>query len=343
MRIALLVVVLAGCDFHERYAPTTPRGVATQDAVVTLHELGYDGSSLSVAVDVTNRSDHRVRFDPAGAQLALGSQRLPSVSQPVVDGAPIVAGAVAGAAHGAHGVAAGIVGGAADAVLLAGINELVRGPYTHFAHELAPGERSRFTLQFPLVLRGENICALAQDGTADCSQPSSVRDNLSVELGGVGTLPLFDPVDPHLGVGPPSSIGGVYEFRIGGGPGMGRAPGAGGIELAAGPRWGRFALVGTAQLGLGFPLGVETQWHVVDRGAVHVSTTVGGAYWFYPEGHALGPRAGVELGLDFAGRQLTWPSHALQLGFYARGGPVFFRRDGATGGELEFGLAMGFF
>jgi hypothetical protein len=35
--------------------------------------------------------------------------------------------------------------------------------------------------------------------------------------------------------------------------------------------------------------------------------------------------------------------HAMQVCVYARGGPVVFRRDDATGGELELGLALGFF
>jgi hypothetical protein len=70
---------------------------------------------------------------------------------------------------------------------------------------------------------------------------------------------------------------------------------------------------------MGFPLGGELRGYLFDRGPVHMSSMLGGAYWFYTDHHAYGPRAGVELSLDFGDSMLTLTSRALQVGFYARG------------------------
>lgn len=351
MRTLLVLWLATACDFHEQLRPVAPRISGSELADVALHHVGYDNVTLSVTVDVTNRSAGELAVDPGQAQLQIGDQRTGTVRLTDGDGSQAArgtisggrAGSVAGPAGSVAGAAVGMAGGVVDGLVLLGLNELARGPYTHFTHRLRPGERKRFTFQFPVKTAIDDlVCVPPYDSYDRCGQTVAVGD-ARLELGAGTELELFDRTDPHLGLGPPSAPHAVFVTRMGGGPGFGRTEGVGGIELAAGPRWGRLALEATAAFAWGFPLGGEARVQLVDRSLVHLSSTIGGAYWYFPSHHAWGPRAGIELGFDLGDKVLTWPSRALALGLYARGGPVIYRGDHAVGGELDFGLACGYY
>src|SRR5262249_36244281 len=160
----------------------------------------------------------------------------------------------------------GIAGGMIDAVLLTALNEAARGPYTRSVHHLAPLEQGRYTIQFPVRYEADDrVCVPPYDENDRCTYTVALREGAKLELGDAGTVELLDRADPHFGLGPPSPPGGVFAIRLGGGPGFGPTDGVGGIELVAGPRWGRFAMAATAQLGPGFPVGAEAHWHLLDR------------------------------------------------------------------------------
>jgi hypothetical protein len=344
MRILLALLVVAGCHFQERFRPTTPQTVLTQSAGVTLREVGYDHTLLSLTVDVENRGAAPLALDAAHSRLVVGADSAAAASGPLSGGGDgVVRGGLAGGkAGGVRGAAIGVAGGIIDAVLLTALNEAVRGPYTHGTHHLAEGQHDRFTIQFPLRYESEDrVCVPPYDDNDRCVRTAALRDGVALELGDAGTVQLLDTHETHFGLGPPSPPGGVFAFRLGGGPGLGPTEGVGGIELAAGPRWGRFALAATVELGFGFPVGAEARWRLLDAGVAHLSTTLGGAYWFFPDHHAAGPRVGVECGLDLGERFFGWQSSAMQMGLYARGGPLY--QDSEAGGELDFGVILGMF
>lgn len=344
MRILLALLAVAGCHFQERFRPTTPQTAVTPAAAVTLREVGYDHTLLSVTVDVENRGPAQLAIDAAHAHLHIGGDNAAAAAGPLSGGGEGVArGGLAGAkAGGVRGAALGVAGGIIDAALLTALNEAVRGSYTHGTHQLERGQHDRFTIQFPLRYETDDrVCVPPFDDNDRCVHTVALRDGVALDLGVAGSVPLLDTTEAHFGLGPPSPPGGVFAFRIGGGPGLGPTEGVGGIELAAGPRWGRLALVGTVELGFGFPVGAEARWRLLDQGLLHLTTTLGGAYWFFPDHHAAGPRAGLECGLDLGERFFGWPSSALQMGLYARGGPLY--QDAQAGGELDFGVILGMF
>jgi hypothetical protein len=346
VRVVIALLLVAGCHFQERFRPITPRASMTPVASVTPQRVGYDHTMLSVTVDVENRSEAPLAVDPSHVRLHVGADSAPAMTGLMAGGGDGVArGAIAGGrVGGARGAALGAAGGVIDAVLLTALNEAVRGPYTRGVHHLERGERGQYTIQFPVRYEADDRICVPPYGENDrCATTVSLRDGVRLELGDAGTIELLDTADAHFGLGPPSPPGGVFAFRIGGGPGLGATEAVGGIELAAGPRWGRFAVAATLELGPGFPVGAEAHWHFLDAGLVHFAATLGGAYWFLPDHHAAGPRAGVDLGLDLGERFFGWPSTALQMGLYARGGPTFIGQDAQLGGELDFGVMLGMF
>src|SRR5262249_10250720 len=135
----------------------------------------------------------------------------------------VARGAVAGGrAGGARGAALGVAGGVIDAVLLVALNEAVRGPYTRGVQHLERGQRGQYTIQFPVRYEADDRVCLPPYGENDrCDTTVSLRDGVRLELGDAGTIELLDTADAHFGLGAPSPPGGVFAFRIGGGPGLG--------------------------------------------------------------------------------------------------------------------------
>jgi hypothetical protein len=372
--LCTLALCAAGCDYHETFRPTYPRSAQTGGVDVSLASVGYDGVTLAITVDVRNASSGPVEFHPERVALQLGtSVAADPLGNTVTTGLSGDRAAIRAVEAGTHGglhkgvavFATTLAGAELDALVLLAINEAARGPRTGAVQHLAAGKTSRYTLQFPVRIVDDHFVLRPSDDSVHIDHasgayavtPEKVEEgdlpvasgcHLSFEGAFVGDglsdapreMRVLDGDQPHGGLGPPAPPKALFLIRLGGGPGFGPTEGVVGIELAAGPQWGRTALVFSGALGFGFPLGVEGRYRWLDTAVIQATSTLGCAMWFFPGHFAQGARTGVELGLKLRRPLFGW-APSPNFGLYARGGPTIYPH--AAGGELDFGIVVGGF
>jgi hypothetical protein len=328
-----------GCDYHQTSRPRSARVAEAGGVRASLVSVGYDHTTLAVTIEVVNDGPGAVLFVPKDARLVLARGR--DVERTV---APLTEAMDPG-------------GNIVDRPLVTGINEAVRGPYSGRATAIARGDRRRFTLQYSLQIADDVVISADTMPARIPLRDGCVLDLHSAFVTESGAhvdadapplaVEIVDVHEPDLGFAPPQPAHAMFIGRFGGGPGFGPTEGVAGLELGAGPRWGKAAMTFSATLGFGFPLALEGSYRWLETSAVHSALGFGPVVWFFPGGPEMpggprfGPRASIDIVYDAGPHVLGYPTRNVGMGLYTRGGPILY--PARVGGELEIGIELGMF